>query len=80
MLSGTVPNRFFHLETLQFVDLGDNQLEGKFQIPTSAYLRDLRIGENRFTGTIPTWIGYLRHLTNLSMYPAAEAPHPTQFL
>jgi Leucine-rich repeat (LRR) protein len=57
--TGTVPDEFFYLETLEKLYLTDNEL---FQqdfpdLSDSVYLTELGLGDAKLTGPIPEWVG-----------------------
>jgi Leucine-rich repeat (LRR) protein len=57
--TGTIPEEFFYLETLQKLYLTDNELmQQKFpNLSDSVYLTELGLGDSRLTGPIPAWVG-----------------------
>lgn len=69
-LSGEIPGSFGSQNSLESLHLNNNSLDGEF--PTSlqhcSNLVFLDLGENKFTGRVPTWIGEsLRHLVYLRL-------------
>ncbi|XP_050382666.1 receptor-like protein EIX2 [Argentina anserina] len=57
-LSGTVPRSMDSLISLRFLILSDNSLSGKLpSLRNCTGMKSLDLGENRFSGNIPAWIG-----------------------
>lgn len=58
-LSGTIPSSLFSLTNLRHLYLNDNQLEGQIQrrfIRQDIPVEDIWLQNNKFTGTIPSWL------------------------
>jgi len=67
-LSGTIPNTFGNL-TVGWLDLSNNSLHGEpFQaLQSNGWLQILDLGENQFTGKIPSWWAATTVLENLRL-------------
>ncbi|KAJ3245161.1 hypothetical protein HDU77_009572 [Chytriomyces hyalinus] len=62
-LTGSLPSSLNLLYHLQFLDVADNQLSGDFpELPNLFALHSLCIGQNCFTGPVPTVFGDPREL------------------
>lgn len=64
---GNIPKEYFDIGSFQQLDFADNLLEGTLcsSIGRLTNLKSIRIGQNRYSGQIPTEIGNLRFLSKL---------------
>jgi len=68
-IGGTLPSELGSLTNLNFLDLEVNGLQGTLFMPellkTAGTLKYFRGSDNKFVGSIPTWIGNLTGLREL---------------